>query len=74
MYEIKLVLISTYGEFRGRPAILSLEDYARLVEMTKTFYSGGFELTLEDGTFVVFAPDVVSQSILKIEKKEIKNV
>jgi len=58
----------------GRPAILSLEDYARLVEMTKTFYSGGFELTLEDGTFVVFAPDVVSQSILKIEKKEIKNV
>jgi hypothetical protein len=28
----------------------------------------GFELTLEDGTFVVFPPEIVKQSILKVVK------
>jgi hypothetical protein len=68
MLEIQLVLINNWGEFRGRKAKLSPEDYMKLVEMTKSFYSGGFELTLEDGSFMVFAPDIVKQSMLKIEK------
>jgi hypothetical protein len=32
---------------------------------------GGFELTLEDDTFVVFPPDIVKESILKVIKNGI---
>jgi hypothetical protein len=74
MFEIQLILINQYGEFKGRVAYLTNEDYVRLQEMSKGFYSGGFELTLEDGSFMVFSPDVVKNSILKIEKKETKDV
>jgi hypothetical protein len=36
--------------------------------MVKRFYNSGFELTLEDESFVVFPPDIVQQSILKVVK------
>ena len=40
--------------------------------MSKTFYnSGGFELTCEDNSFVIFPPDIVKESILIINRKEI---
>ncbi len=69
MVTIKLVLVNTYGEFVGRKAELSVENYNDLLAMVKTFYmNDGFELTLEDGTFVVFSPDIVKQSILKVVK------
>ncbi len=69
MVTIKLVLVNTYGEFVGRKAELSIENYNDLLAMVKTFYmNDGFELTLEDGTFVVFSPDIVKQSILKVVK------
>jgi hypothetical protein len=73
MLEVQLVLINQYGEFKGRIVNLSIEEYGRLQEMSKNFYMGGFELTLEDGSFMVFAPEIVKNSILKLEKKE-KNV
>jgi hypothetical protein len=46
MFEIQLILINQYGEFKGRVAYLTNEDYVRLQEMSKGFYSGVFELTL----------------------------
>ena len=74
MLEIQLILINQYGEFRGRVVHLKNEDYVKLQEMSKSFYTGGFELTLEDGSFMVFSPEIVKNSILKIEKKETKDV
>jgi hypothetical protein len=67
--EIQLVLTNKFGEFKGRKAEITEENYQKLVEMVKTFYvNGGFELTLEDESFVVFPPDVVKESILQIVK------
>jgi hypothetical protein len=69
MVTIKLVLVNKYGEFVGRKAELSTENYNDLLTMVKTFYmNDGFELTLEDGTFVVFPTDIVKDSILKVVK------
>lgn len=69
MVTIRLVLINKHGEFTGRSVELSEENYQELLTMVKTFYmNDGFELTLEDGTFVVFPPDIVKQSILKVVK------
>jgi hypothetical protein len=67
--EIQIVLTNRYGEFKGRKAQMSEENYQELVKMVRTFYlSGGFELTLEDETFVVFPPDIVKESILQLVK------
>ena len=67
--EIQLVLTNKFGEFKGRRVDITDDNYQKLVEMVKTFYvSGGFELTLEDESFVVFAPDVVKNSILQLVK------
>ena len=67
MVEIQMILINEYGEFKGRKTILSVEDYNSFLTMCKSFHSAGsFELTCEDGTFMVFAPQIVQKSILKI--------
>ena len=68
MVTIRLVLINKYGEFVGRTSELSIQNYNDLLGMVKTFYmNDGFELTLEDGTFV-FPTDIVKESILKVVK------
>lgn len=67
--EIQLVLTNKFGEFKGRKAEITEENYQKLVEMVRAFYvSGGFELTLENNTFVVFPPEVVKESILQLVK------
>ena len=72
MYEIQLVVKNRFGEFRGNKVLLSLENYEALLKMSKTFYvAGGFELTCEDNSYVIFPPDIVKESILIINKKEI---
>ncbi len=74
-YEVQLVLKNNYGEFVGKKAYLEQEHYDNLIKMSKTFYSaGGFELTCEDGSYVVFPPEIVKESILIINKKIISDV
>jgi hypothetical protein len=70
MYQVQLVLINKFGEFKGKPAEIDEETLQSLIEMSKTFYmSGGFELTCEDNKYVIFAPEIVKESILVINKK-----
>jgi len=67
-----MILRNKYGEFIGNKAYLEQEHYDKLIKMSKTFYSaGGFELTCEDGSYVVFPPEIVKESILIINKKNI---
>jgi hypothetical protein len=66
--EVQMILITQYGEFVGRKTTITLEQYQNFIKMTKNFYSSGFELTCEDGSYMVFAPEVVAKSILKIKK------
>jgi len=73
LYEIQLVIINEFGEFRGVKAEVKSEDCEKIIKMSKSFYSaGGFELTCEDGSYVIVPPDLVQKSILKIDKKLIK--
>jgi hypothetical protein len=75
MFEIQLVVINEFGEFLGRKAVISEEDYKNLLVMARSFYqNGNFDLTCEDGSFIVFPPEIVQKSILKIIKKSINNV
>lgn len=68
-YEVQLVLKNKYGTFIGKKAILSYDNLESLISMSKTFYStGGFELTCEDGSYAIFPPNIVQESILIINK------
>ena len=69
---VQIVIKSEYGEFRGEKVTVNQEQYDNIASLSKNFYMGGFEMTLEDGTFVVLPPDVIRKSILLIEKQEIK--
>ncbi len=69
-YEVQLVLKNKFGEFIGKKAYISQEQYDGLIKMSKTFYtSGGFELTCEDESYAIFPPSIVEESILIINKK-----
>jgi hypothetical protein len=73
-YEVQLVLRNKYGEFVGKKAHITEEQYNGLIKMSKTFYaSGGFELTCEDESYAIFPPNIVEESILIINKKIISD-
>jgi len=75
MYQVQLVLINKFGEFKGKSAHISEETLESLIKMSKTFYtSGGFELTCEDESYVIFPPNIVEESILIINKKIITDI
>ena len=73
-FEIQIVLENDFGQFLGKRAFVTEEQYQNILNMSKNFYSRGFELTCEDGTFVVFPPEVVNKSILKVKKIIKENV
>ena len=73
--EIQMSIINEFGEFIGRKAVLSKEDYGNVIKIAKSFYTNGsFDLTCEDGSFMVFAPEIVQKSILKIKKTIVEDV
>ena len=69
-YEVQLILKNKYGDFIGKKAYLDEDQYKTLLKMSGTFYTaGGFELTCEDESYVIFSPKIVEESILIINKK-----
>jgi len=74
MFEVQVIIKNDFGEFKGRKANVNEEQLGKIIESSKSFYkSSGFELTCEDGTFVVLAPEIVKRSMLIVLSKKIKN-
>jgi hypothetical protein len=72
--EIQMVITNEFGEFSGRKFIVTKEDYESIIKVAKGFYTNGsFDLTCEDGSFMVFAPEIVQKSILKIKKRIVED-
>lgn len=73
--EIQMIITNEFGEFTGRKFIVTKEDYESIIKVAKGFYTNGsFDLTCEDGSFMVFAPEIVQKSILKIKKTILEDV
>lgn len=69
MVTIQVVLKNEFGEFIGKKASMTPENYKKLLDISKGFFnSGGFELSCEDGSYIVFPPDIVRKSILIVKK------
>lgn len=73
MTEIQIVIINSLGEFRAKKVTVNDEQLEEVTKVAKVFYtSGGFELNLEDGSFIVFSPGIIQNSILRINKQIIE--
>jgi len=66
--DVQMILITEFGEFIGKKTTITVEQYITFINMSKGYYLSGFELTCEDGSFMVFPPEIISKSILKIKK------
>lgn len=72
--EIQMTITNEFGEFSGRKFIVTKEDYESIIKVAKSFYTNGsFDLTCEDNSFMVFAPEIVQRSILKIKKRIVED-
>jgi hypothetical protein len=72
--EVQMVLVNQYGEFRGEIMLVNEEQCVKMIELSKEFYNSGFELHCEDGSFMVFPPEIVKYSVLKIDRKLIEKL
>jgi len=69
--KIQLVLITEYGSFFGEIFEVNDEQYQNIINFSKNYYESGFEMNLEDGGFVIFSPEMIKKSILKIDKVDV---
>ncbi len=67
--KIIFKLKNDLGEFVSETMTVSETQYKELMEVSKGFYSGSYEMFLPSG-FMVVAPDVLKKSILIIEVLE----
>lgn len=73
MFEAQIIIKNKFGEFKGRKVIVNKEQLEKIIESSKKFYtSTGMELTCEDGSFVVFPPEVSRESMMMIKNKKIE--
>jgi hypothetical protein len=66
--RIQLELITTFGIFKSQIVDLNDSKIDNFQEMSKEYYKKGLEMDLEDGAFAVFSPEVIKNSIFKINK------
>jgi len=62
---IQIEIINKFGNFKGKYLSVTIQQYTLMTEMSKGFYQTGFEMETEDG-FLIIPPDIVKDSILKI--------
>lgn len=70
-FNVQLIIKCEYGEFKGEIVPVGLDQYQNIIELSRKFYLSGFEMTLEDGNFIILPPDIIKKSILIIKKEEI---
>lgn len=66
---IQIILITDFGTFKGEELEVDEEQYQNIINFSKNYYETGFEMSLEDGGFAIFSPEIIKKSILKIQKK-----
>lgn len=66
--KIQIELLTTFGEFKS--GIINIEEskLPELKNMSKNYFKTGLELDLEDGSFAIFSPEVIKNSIFKIKE------
>lgn len=64
--KIQIQLITNFGEFKSDIREIENDKFLELKTMSSKYFEKGLELDLEDGSFAIFSPDVIKNSIFKI--------
>jgi hypothetical protein len=64
--NIKIKLKKYLGEFDSEIMDVTEEQYLGLIEVSRGFYSNGYEMYIPNG-FMVVGPEILKKSILLIE-------
>ena len=67
--KILFILHTNFGKFESDYLEVNSEQYAKLQQISKTYYTGDYEMYLPNG-FLVASPDVLKNSILEIKITE----
>ena len=71
MKTIQIELITTFGTFKGEIRSIEESRLEDLKQLSKKYFETGLELDLEDGSFAIFSPEVIKNSIFKINIKDV---
>lgn len=68
MMRVRIRVITELKEFVGDVVEMTPSEYDGLCELSKDYYSrSGFEMITEDGGYVIIPPNIIVNSILKID-------
>lgn len=67
--KIKLIVTNHLGVYNSEVMEVTEEQYFNLVELSKSFWitDTSFSIWTDNGSAVIFPPDIARQSILSIE-------
>ncbi len=65
--KVRIRIISELGEFKGDIIEMTQPELDGLCEISKDYHKGGFEMITEDGGYVIIPPQIIGNSILKID-------
>lgn len=66
--RIQIKVITEIGTFLGLPMNVDDAQYENIKQMSCSYYDqGGFEMTTDDGGFVIISPKVIERSSMKID-------
>ena len=51
--KIQLILLTEFGEFKGDVFEVDTEQYENILNLSKNYYESGFEMTLENGNWMI---------------------
>jgi hypothetical protein len=68
--KIQIIIQNNFGKFSGQVIEVDEDGLKNLQKASTAFYHSGFEMTLENGDFIVIPPAIVQNSILTINKIE----
>jgi len=64
--KIQIIIQNSFCKFIGQIIEVDEDGLKNIKAASTTFYHSGFEMTLEDGNFIVIPPSIVQNSILTI--------
>ena len=64
--KVKQILINDYGTYESSILTPSKEEFAEMIRISVDYYKSHFEMWNDSG-FIIFSPELLRRSILKIE-------
>jgi hypothetical protein len=69
--QVQFILITEFGDFTSIPMpIIGDDEFNEILDKSKNYWADEFEFFTEDGGYVIFTPELMKKSILKINRYE----